>query len=57
VEDTNVPNDNTLADKLKINLNMLGALVLNGVDGVVYNPDTVAVDQSGPWQRVVQLHK
>jgi hypothetical protein len=27
----NVPDDNTLAGKVKINLNMLGALVLNGV--------------------------
>jgi hypothetical protein len=31
VEDTNVPDGNALADKVKINLNMLGALVLNGL--------------------------
>jgi hypothetical protein len=48
VEDTNVPNGNTLADKLKINFNMLGVLVLNEVDGVVDNADVVTVDQSGP---------
>jgi hypothetical protein len=48
VEDTNVPNGNTLADKLKINFNMLGALVLNGVDGMVDNADVVTVDQSDP---------
>jgi hypothetical protein len=28
VEDMNVPNSNTLMDKVKINLNILGALVL-----------------------------
>jgi hypothetical protein len=33
VEDTNVPNSNALPDKVKINLNMLGALMLNGVGG------------------------
>jgi hypothetical protein len=48
VEDTNVSNSNTLADKVKINLNMLGALVLNGVGGEVDGTDVVAVDQSGP---------
>jgi hypothetical protein len=48
VEDTNVSNSNTLADKVKINLNMLGALVLNGVGGEVDGTDVIAVDQSGP---------
>jgi hypothetical protein len=47
VEDTNVPDGNALADKVKINLNMLGALVLNGVGGEVDGADVVAVDQSG----------
>jgi hypothetical protein len=36
MEDTNVPDGNTLADKVKVNLNMLGALVLNGVGGEVH---------------------
>jgi hypothetical protein len=35
VEDTNVPDGNVLADKVEINLNMLGALVLNEVGGEV----------------------
>jgi hypothetical protein len=48
VEDTNVPDGNTLVDKVKINLNMLGALMLNGVGGEVDGTDVVAVDQSGP---------
>jgi hypothetical protein len=36
---------------------MFGVLVLNGVDGVVDGTDVVAVDQTGPQLRVVQLHK
>jgi hypothetical protein len=48
VEDTNVPDGNALADKVKINLNMLGALVLNGVGGEVDDVDIIAIDQSGP---------
>jgi hypothetical protein len=47
VEDTNVPDGNTLADKVEINLNMLDALMLNGVGGEVNDADIV-VDQSGP---------
>jgi hypothetical protein len=35
VKDTNVPDNNTHADKVEINLNMLGAPVLNGVGGEV----------------------
>jgi hypothetical protein len=57
MEDTNVPDGNVLADKVKINLNMLGALVLHGVGGEVDGADVVAVDQSGPRQGAVQLHK
>jgi hypothetical protein len=33
VKNTNVPDGNALADKVKINLNMLDALVLNEVGG------------------------
>jgi hypothetical protein len=48
VEDTNIPNGNAFADKVKINLNMLGVLVLNGVGGEVDGADVVTVDQSVP---------
>jgi hypothetical protein len=44
VEDTNVPDDNVLADKVEINLNMLGALVLNEVGGEVDSVDVITVD-------------
>jgi hypothetical protein len=46
MKDINVPDGNTLADKLDINLNMLGALVLDRVGGKVDSTDVVAVDQS-----------
>jgi hypothetical protein len=45
--DTNVPVGNMLVNKVKINLNMLGALVLNRVGGEVDGADVVAVDQNG----------
>jgi hypothetical protein len=48
VEDTNVPVGNVLVNKVKINLNMLDALVLNRVGGEVDGADVVAVDQNGP---------
>jgi hypothetical protein len=53
VEDTNVLDGNMLVDKVKINLNMLDALVLNGVSGEVNGTDVVVIDQSGSRQGVV----
>jgi hypothetical protein len=53
MEDTNISNGNTLTDNVKIDLNMLGALVLNNIDGEVDGINIVAVDQSGPRQGVV----
>jgi hypothetical protein len=43
----NVSDDNALMDKVKINLNMLGALVLNGIGGEVDSADIITVDHSG----------
>jgi hypothetical protein len=37
----NALDDNTLMDKMKINLNMIGTLVLNGVGGEVGGTDVV----------------
>jgi hypothetical protein len=44
VEDTNIPDGNTLVDKVKINLNMLGVLMLNRVGGEVDSANVVAVE-------------
>ncbi len=45
VEDTNGPDGNVFADKVKINLNMLGALMLNKVGGEVDGADVITVDE------------
>jgi hypothetical protein len=57
VEGTNVFDDNVLTDKVKINLNMLGALMLNRVGGEGDGADVIVVDQSGLRQGSMQLHK
>jgi hypothetical protein len=48
VENTNVTDSNALTDKVEINLNMLGALVLNRIGGEVDGTDVITVDQSDP---------
>jgi hypothetical protein len=50
VEDTNVSDGNVLTDEVEINFNMLGALVLDEVDGDVDGTNVVIVDQSDPRQ-------
>jgi hypothetical protein len=51
MEDVDLTNDNILSDKMKINLHMLHALMLNGVGGEVHGADIVAVDESAvQWQ-------
>jgi hypothetical protein len=44
----NVPDGNALMNKVEINLDMIGVLVLDGVGGEVNGADVVTVDQSGP---------
>jgi hypothetical protein len=36
MEDADLTDDNLLSDKMKINLHMFGALMLNGVGGEVH---------------------
>jgi hypothetical protein len=43
VEDT-IPDGNATANKVKINLNILGALVLNGIGEEVDDADVVVID-------------
>jgi hypothetical protein len=47
--------DNLLSDKMKINLHMLGALMLNGVGGEVHDADVVAVDKCVLRRRGLEL--
>jgi hypothetical protein len=44
----NVSDDDALVNKVEINLNMLGALMLDGVSGEVDRADVVTVDQNDP---------
>jgi hypothetical protein len=48
MEDADLTDDNLLLDKMKINLHMLGVLMLNGVGGEVQDADIVAVDKCAP---------
>jgi hypothetical protein len=48
MKDADLTDGDLFSDKVKINLHMLGALVLNGVVGEVYNTYVVAVDERTP---------
>jgi hypothetical protein len=48
MEDMNISDGDTLADEVKINLNMFGALMLDGVGGEVDCGDVITIDQGGP---------
>lgn len=50
---TDILDSNTLMDKVKINFNMLHALVLDEVDGEV--DDVIVVDKRALDERVVEL--
>jgi hypothetical protein len=45
----------SLSDKIKINLHMFGALMLNGVGGEVHNAVVVTVDESALRRRTLEL--
>jgi hypothetical protein len=55
MEDTDLTDDDLLSDKMKINLHMFRALMLNGVGGEVHDADIVAVDESAPRWRSLEL--
>jgi hypothetical protein len=42
-----ISNGDTLTDEMEVNLNMLGALMLDGVSEEVDHADIVTVDHSG----------
>jgi hypothetical protein len=47
MQNTNVYDNNALANEVEVNLNILGALMLVGFDGEVDGTDVVIVYQSG----------
>ena len=57
MEDVDLTNGYFLTDEVKINLYMLGALVLNGVGGEVDGADVVVVDECTTGRWTVQFLK
>jgi hypothetical protein len=55
MEDVDLTDGNLLSDKMKINLHMLGALMLNEVGGEIHGADIVAVDKCAPRRRGLEL--
>jgi hypothetical protein len=55
MEYADLTDDDSLSDKMKINLHRFGALMLNGVGGEVHGTDVVTVDESAPRRRTLEL--
>jgi len=55
MQNTKVTNGDSLPDEVKINLDVLGALMLHRVGGHVDDTDVVAVHQCGAPKRGMQL--
>jgi hypothetical protein len=57
VQDTHITDGYAFSHEVEINLDMLGALVLNGVGGEVDNIDVVAVDECALCQQCMEFLK
>ena len=57
MQNPKITNSNSLSDEVKINLNMLGTLMLYRVGGHVDGTDIVAIYQCGTPERGVQLQE
>jgi hypothetical protein len=55
MEDVDLTDDALLSNKMKINLHMLHALMLNRVGGEVHSADVVIVNESVPRWRSLEL--
>jgi hypothetical protein len=55
MENSHIPNGNTLADEVEVELDMLRALVLDGVGGEVHDVDVVIADKCAPRQQTMEL--
>jgi hypothetical protein len=55
VQDADVNDGNTFLDKVEVDVNMLCALILNGVGGEVDDADIVTVDESALRQWSMEL--
>jgi hypothetical protein len=57
VQDVYITNGHTFSHEVEIDLDMLGALVLNWVSGEVDRADVAAVDEDALRKRCVELLK
>jgi hypothetical protein len=55
MEDTDLTDGYLLSDKMKINLHILGVLMLNMVGGEIHESDIVAVDKCAPRRQNLEL--
>ena len=55
MQDTDITNSNTLPHEVKIDLNVLGALMLDRVGGHVDSADVVTIDQRGALRSSMEL--
>jgi hypothetical protein len=57
VQDMDITDGHAFPHKVEVDLDMLHALVLNGIGGEVDGTDVVAVDEGALCQRSVELLK
>jgi hypothetical protein len=57
MEDADLVDGNLLSEKMKINIHMLGVLILNRVGGEVHDADVVIVDKGAPRWRGLNFVK
>jgi hypothetical protein len=57
MQHTNFSKSNSLTNKVKINLNMFGTLVLDWIGGEVNSTDVVTIDDGGSAERAAKLTK
>ena len=55
MKDMNITSGNPLANEVEVDLDVLGALMLNGVGGHVHRADVVTIDQDGSTERSVKF--
>jgi len=55
MENVDITSNNSFADEVEVDLDVLGALMLNGVGGHVHGADVVAVDQDGAAKQSMEF--
>jgi len=57
MQNTKITNSDSFPDEVKINLNVLGSLMLNWIGGHVDCTDVVTIHQCGALERGMHLRK